>query len=405
MALFNLQELLWNDESSFAENASAPGSNTYANRMAVTSMSLSVDQAREGDASIQSRQNESRPGYLMPRTASLEFTTYLYGHNTSPTGNLVATQLYTLLKDGLGGGSALADGGAASAATANGATITSLDTTWLRGAIYRVGSSGDGKGGGQATVVASVAANVATMLTELAGTPVATDVVYGGLVVYPQETAGTTKRFLVGWTASGAQYHVMGCQLESITINLPIGGIPTITLRYRGAYWDRSTVTVPTANTLETCNAAPIAGGSIFLNTVGTATRAVISPASMSLSINMGLADKMGPSAGQATYQVINGYERTKCQASFSYTVPWVADPIGYDTDGGDTVHKHVLATLNPSPGRSVAFYLPRAYPISPKPVVSESGGLLYQTVTLQGREGTDTTTELTKSNFRIYLG
>jgi hypothetical protein len=405
MGVYSLQELLWNDESSFAEYASSPGSATYTNRMAATNISLSVEQAREGDASIQSRQNESRPGYLMPRQATLEFTSYLYGHNTAPTGAAAATQLYTLLKDGLGGGSTSADGGTVDSATAGGATITSASTTWLRGAIYRVGTAAETRGAGQAAVVASVAGDVATMLNLLPGTPNASDQIYGGLQVYPAETAGTTKRFMVGWTETGAQYHLFGCQLESLSFNLPIGGIPTVTLRYRGAYWDRSTVTVPTSNTLETCNVAPIAGGSVFLNSVGTATRAVVSPSSMSLSLDMGLAAKEGPAASQAAYQTINGYERTRCRASFSYTVPWASDPIGYDTDGSDTTHKHVLVNLNPSAGRAVAIYMPRCYPTSPKPVVTESAGLLYQTVNLICREGTDTTSELTKSNFRIYLG
>ena len=404
MANYALREVQYATEGSFAENASAPASNTWTKRIPVTAANLTLGQDRMSDGSIQARQNESRPGHLGVRTATLELTSYLPGHLTATTGALTETWLQDLLSDGLGGGNVAQVGGTVNTPT-SAIQFSVTSATCVAGAIIRVGAKGDARGDGQAGVVNN--ATTVTLLTALPASPNAADVVYACQMAYPTEDPTTTKRFLIGWPATGAQYHLMGCQLDGLSLAVQPGTLPTITLRYQCAYWARYAVTIPSAVTLEACETQPVAGGSVFLQTAGTTTRAVVSPSSIDLAIDLGLAPKVGPAVGQAAYQSINGWERTRCVPSLTMMLPWSTTyETLYDTDGGDTTQQQILATLSVGNGsRSSGFYLPRAYVVSPKPIVADNGGLLYQSIKWQGREGLVTTNDLTQSAIRFFMG
>src|SRR3990172_2334468 len=101
--LFRSRELLFNTEASFNENATSPASNTYDSRVPFTECTVSLEQPREADMTVQSRKNHSRAGYLGLRTARLEFSGQVpgaFGGTDAPTVNW----FYTLLSSGLGGG-------------------------------------------------------------------------------------------------------------------------------------------------------------------------------------------------------------------------------------------------------------------------------------------------------------
>src|SRR5574343_338885 len=86
-----LQELLYNTESSFLANAQSPASNTYS-------------RPRTPDMTVQSRKNESRPGFLDLRSGTLEFTVYVPGLMTDPGVGTATTNWFTdLLSNGWGG--------------------------------------------------------------------------------------------------------------------------------------------------------------------------------------------------------------------------------------------------------------------------------------------------------------
>ena len=398
-----LREVHYSSESTFGDSSTT----TYATRIPVIEPPvLTISQERADDASLQSRSNESRPGYLGIRSASLEFKCYLGGHGTSPTAALTENWIADLLGDGLGGISTAAVG-----TVLNGTpSVTSLPTaagTFVAGGMGRIGTIGDGGGSGQA-FVSSSAGTTGTCLLALPAAPAAGAQYYAMTTVYPSETLGSSKRFMVMHSTTGAQYHVYGCQLETVTFGLEWGALPTVTFRYVGAYWHRNPITFPSSATLEDCKTAPTGGGGSFAwQTTGTTTRATLSPSSVQLTLDMGLAQKMGPAANQAAYQVINGYERTKIVPTLQITVPW-EDTFEslFDTDGSSTTHKQFLWTLNSTPGAAVAIYLPRAYPVGMRPSgVVDSNGLNYVTATFRGRESATTTNELTRSAFRIGLG
>src|SRR5574343_1386535 len=99
-----LQELLYNTESSFLANAQSPASNTYSGRIPILSMTHTFSQPRTPDMTVQSRKNESRPGFLDLRSGTLEFTVYVPGLMTDPGVGTATTNWFTdLLSNGWGG--------------------------------------------------------------------------------------------------------------------------------------------------------------------------------------------------------------------------------------------------------------------------------------------------------------
>ena len=52
-----------------------------------------------------------------------------------------------------------------------------------------------------------------------------------------------------------------------------------------------------------------------------------------------------------------------------------------------------------------MGFYMPRMYPIGAKPTYTNLNGLTYVSKTMRGTESTTTTSELTRSAIRFWMG
>lgn len=408
--LVRLQELLYNSEASFLENAQAPASNTYDSRVPIISAQCTFTQGRENDQTTHSRKNETRPGFLGLRSGVLEFVTYVPGLMTDPgTSTPTANWFSTLLGSGLGGSHALDDGGTISSATDGDTFITTGVTLMTPGGIMRVGVKNDGRSDGQAGVISTWSAGSTQLLTALPATPNAADAVRPTIVLYPTEANPTTTyRFLCGMTDTGAQWHAMGCQLESISIEYDIAGAlpPRASWKYAVAYWDTYALTIPSSVAMPNTDTAPIAGGRFYINTFGTATSAVEEIGSLTLTLDMGLIPQRGPRASQESYGNVTGWVSNGCRPSLSVDIPWTASAAtDFDTDGSSTTHKHVLFATNGTAARCSGFYLPRLYPTGEKPTYLDRGGLNYTRKTYAGRESTDTTSELTRSCVRFFIG
>jgi hypothetical protein len=411
--VYRLKELHVNDEASFAVNAESLSSNTFGTRLPALRCDLILDQERIRDMGYRSRMNEeslSNPGI---RSCSLEFETYLPAHHSTTAGSLTANWCYTLLKDGLGGGSSAATGTTVSSATTAASYTWTATTGAAAGMIYRIGNKTEARGHGQAIVVSSVGPPT-TSLVDLDGTPTNGDVVYAMLQAHHDESVSatlTTKRFRGGWASSpvaGQQFQILGTQLAGFKMTFPMGDntLPRMTWRYQGAYWGRSTATIPSSDTLGEQFTAPVAAGSLFLQDVGTSTRNLETPAELELDVDLGLAPIVGP-GGAGTYQNIVGWQRTRCQPTVTMKIPWESTyETWFDTANQSLTAKHLLFLANPVDGRSFAFYMPNVIPIGNRPSLpSEVNEQNYVTLTLLGREGTTTTTELTRSAIRFALG
>lgn len=409
-SLIRLTELLYNSEASFLVNAQAPASNTYANRVPIISAQCTFNQPRVNDQTTQSRKNESRAGFLDLRTGMLEFTTWAPGLITDPGVGTPTTNFFTdLLGDGLGGRHAVDDGGTVTSATDGDTFVTTAVTLMTPGGIMRVGIKNDGRGDGQPGVIGTWSAGSTQLLTALPATPASPDGVRPTIVLYPTETNPTTTyRFLCGQTDTGAQWHAMGCQLESVSFETDVSGARPIrvTWRYQVAYWARSAVTVPSAVALPNTDTAPIAGGRFFINTFGTVTAAVEEVGNMTLTLDMGLIAQRGVAAGQAPYTNVTGWVSNGCRPTLTVDIPWTtAAETSFNVDGSSTTYQHVLFASNGTAGRCQGFYLSRCYPDGEAPTYVDRGGLTYVRKTLRGAESTTTTSELTRSAFRWFLG
>lgn len=413
-APYRLLELQYSAESSFAEFAEAPGSATFSNRIPCKSYTLTTSQERIRDGGLVARMNAESLSMLGPRSAELSFTVNWCGHFTTTAGALTQTWQQDLLSDGLGGGST-AFGGTTVSAASSGSSVTFTSTASLAaGMIVRVGAKGDAKGDGQPAVVGSVASPV-TFLTALPGTPASPDVIYASQVAYHDESvaAGGTlgsKRFLCGWATSptaGAQYTLMGGQLASIAINLPVGqnAVPELTFTYRFAYWARSAVTIPSSSlSLENNYTGPIVGNQVFYGATGTATSATVQAAQVNLTIDLGLEPIYGGTLA-GSYQQVGGWQRTMCKPSLSMMVPWqTAQETLFDTANSSYTHRQILWNSNTLDGRCVGFYMPRAFHVGNRPSQPvEINSQLYTPINLVGVDSTVTTSELTLSAVRLF--
>jgi hypothetical protein len=413
---FRVQELRFATETNFAENINSVTSNSYTTSLHTVGLPvMSFEQSRVDDSSINNYVNDTRPGYKgAPRGGTLEFTTYAGGHGTATTGALTENWLYTLLSRGLGGGSS-GDTGTTVAGGTDADTFTTAanPADFAPGAIIRVGAAGDARGNGQPTVVSTIATTTVEALASLDGTPSAADVVYAMLMAYPASTGftdsgGTTKtlKFICSHTDTGAQWHGVGCQLQSVTIGWTIGGLPTLTWRYMVAYWARGADTTPSAVSVTSCDPAPVAGVDLFFQTTGTKTRATIAAQSVSISLNLGLVPHITV-GGDATYQTVTGYTRTSCTADINIRSHEWSDVYEtlWDSDGSGSTYKHILMANTTTDGRVFAIYCPRTYIVGPRPTREDVDSLTGVSFTMRTREGATTTSDLTRSPIRFGIG
>ena len=272
---FQVQELRYRTETSFCENINDLNSNTYAARLPLQGLpTVTLTQPRIADESMVNALHQRYPGYAGVREGELEFTVFATGHVTSTASGALTSShwLYTLLSKGLGGGNT-GDTGTdidTGAGTPDADTIytTANPGDFAAGSILRVGSKGDGRGDGQAAAVSTVSSQTVELLTALPGSAADEDVVYAALVAYPAsvghtDLGGTTASlaFIASNLDTGAQWHLLGCELMGLSLNLSIGSPPTLTFRYKVAWWARDADTTPSAVALATQNTGPWAGG------------------------------------------------------------------------------------------------------------------------------------------------
>lgn len=411
MSRFEQQQLQFADEGSFNDQSSQSMSKT----LATLRVDAKLNSGRSTDRSLQTRLWKQRPGYRMVRSCSLEFDVLSAGAQVdTSSGALAATPLHTLLSNGLGGSDLTGVGGVAGAT----ATTTSFPNgtgTRPRGGLSRVGQAGDGKGEGQGTVWGNP--NTALLVAALSA-PGATDKLRAALTAYLKEIHLASQRFLLRFENDPAmQYILTGLVLNTWGIRYVSGEPPIETFGFLGAYWDETSGLAE--GTEEQCDAHVSAGGSFFLNTVGTATRPTDETPNayeMELTLNLGLEVEPGEVPGLPLCNT-RGFVRKRTgdvTGQLRLVYPWEdeqganAGGTEYDKDGSDSVYKHFLWTssagegTDATEGRHVMAYLPNLFPIGDRPTFREWNGLPAQERVYAITEGTDETTDLSRSAFRF---
>lgn len=401
--VFNVLEVQVSDESAFAENVA-----TYATHFQVLSAPrITFAHERIRDPALRSRSSAEGMSHMGPRAATIEFTIYAPTHFNPTTGALTSTWSHKLLADGLGGNNTSQVGGTVNTPT-SATQFTVTGATAVAGGVIRVGAKGDGRADGQPGVVNNAA--TVTLLNALPAQPNGGDVIYAAMMAYHDESLAsslTTKRFLVGHTTIGCQYHFRGCQLAGATWSEVLGSMPTLTLTYQCAYYVEATFAIPSSTAIEQHDCAPVEGGSMFINDFGTTTRATIEPAEVSLSLELGLAAKNSASGALYADQLITGWVRTGCKPTLSVLIPWSTTySAWWETINSSIARKHILfSRTTGTGGRDSGWYMPYVHPIGPRPTVDEWNSQVYQRVTFLGSESTTTSTELTRSAIRFYAG
>lgn len=406
---FRLRQVLVNDESTFGADSA-----TYGTKIPINSATFTPDATRIEDTGHRERQAAHNPTNIGLRSGTLEFNVNWVGHFTTSAGALTATWLHNLIGDGLGGKNSAqvgASGGVGATAVTDENIGSDHTATLVAGGVIRVGAKGDGGGDGQCAAVDTTAG---ALLTALPAVPNAVDDVGACLMQYHDEslsTSLTSKRFLIMHATTGAQYRVLGAQLSGLAFSMPMDNtIPTVTLSYSAAYYNRTATTYPeTSTTLGSHEAAPIAAGSFFLQDQQAATSRTNNTETTSeitLNVNLGLSEIRGPGGVNAGQNIV-GWARTDARTTLEISIPWVSTyETWWDTDNDTITNKHALFTANTIDGRTVGFYCPNLRPMGQRPDVPvEVNEQNFVKVMFNCDEGTDTATELTRSAVRFFAG
>jgi hypothetical protein len=412
MATFpsNLGALVCADEASFGED-----STTYDERLPVinstTEMAAALEQSKVPVPVTQQYQNDGRHEARGVYGGSFPVSLYLSGHGSTCAGAISATDLGTALGRWLGVHNTAMEG----EEVTTGASATSFDTKdtspeLAAGGIIRIGALSDDKGNGQAYAISSTGGTT-TLLNACEGTPATDDVIYAGEIVHPAEDATgatiTTERY--GILTANQAYDCHGCWCSAIDFTgFNPGEIPQITGNISTSRWGaKASESWPTATAVDSFTPAPVSAGSFFINVVGTSTLATETIRDVQFSVDLQTVPLLGPGADDAR-QVVVGVRRVRCQGSLTFTVDSEAqatDTWGDRWNASSPDYYHWMLTLSAEDGSSVAIYSPKSKIVGVRPTQHDLNGVNAKTVTLQCLSGGTTTTDLTQSNFRIYLG
>jgi hypothetical protein len=339
-------------------------------------------------------------------SGSFKTKMYLPGHGSVTTGAISITALETLLGIVFGNAATTATGTTLTGGTANIPTTTDSGTL-DPGDLCFIGALGDGDGGGQCYAVAAHTTTNLTLLTDLLGAPVNGAPRYGGTTIYPSSspTATTVTSVRMLLQTANLQYLCHGCFPTAVALSgFNPGELPTIEITWATAWWEYSTATFPSAVSTDTSNPAACAAGSLFVNTVGTATSSIRTYRNFTIEYTLGMATLMGP-GGLNAYQKIVGCRRTPDAIKVSWTEDADAattSPVlaGYGTS---TNKKHALLTCSTADGSRVAMYMPNIC-ISNVAVQKMDQDLNRLTIEGMAYTGPTTTSALTLSPWRLHL-
>lgn len=402
-----LQCLLWDDESSWGENVqSMSGAKKITILDPIDVSGLTHEMMETGRVTQYLQENTAgAPGAM---GGSFSFRVYLCGHGSTTAGAITLSDLENLLGWTLGAvKSAPPDG---TTVSGGGSTVTSIDTvasgTFAPGQLFRVGAKGDAGADGQWGVVNTHTLTALSSRTAFPVAPANAAVVYTAANVHTNENASQSAisgyRFQI-FTAN-QQFICHGCHPTAVTFDgLSPGEMPSATVTIGVSWWEYSADTFPETTSLTTHTPAPVAAGSLFLQTHGTTTRATYSVRQFTLSVTLGVQPLFGPD-GVNAYQRIVGARRTPSEITATLVVDSTAastTPTYPALWATNAVH-HLLYSLSTANGQAMAIYLSRIFWRGNKPTQSDLDGLNRQTLMFKASTNTVTTSELTLSALRI---
>lgn len=394
------------------ESAWCEASTTYGSRLAVLGeIDFSgLNQGKDDPERTVQYMNDGTMPIRMTKGGTFQTDFWLAGHGSSTaSGTPTAEEHETILGYALGNTTA---GGAATTASAGTTTITTAAASGLTaGQIFHGGVKGDGRMDGQAGVVSTHSSNTLTSLVTMPAAASGTDTIASTVMVYFTETPSSASVSSVRWRGLTAdQQHAMrGCWTQSLGISgFSPAEKPRASITWGISDWDPVSVTFPSTTGVDAFNPAPTAGGSLFFQARGTATRQTYACRSFEVSIDLGIQPVMGP-GGNSAVQAVIGAVRGPAVITATFVVDSesaTASPTWGGRWDSDSQFYHLLFNANgAASGQRVAVYMPNCCITDRKPVQFAQSGINRERITVRAYMGTDTTSELTRSAFRIGLG
>lgn len=354
--------------------------------------------------------NDGTPHILGTQGGSFKTVTYLTGHGSTTAGAVSPTAYEMFIGDIFGFATESAAAGTTLTGGTAAAPTTTASGTFAAGSLAAIGVPGDGAGNGQVHAIGTHATTTLNLLTGLAGAPTNGDVLRSGVNFYYPETPTTTLptsyRFRV--LTANDRYLLHGCVPTEVKVTgTNPGETPMLEVTWSVARWSRTTGgTFPSTLATESALPAPVAGGSLFVQTVGTATRATLVMRSLSIDITHGMEVQKG-SGGFGAHQDVVSARRLPTRIKVTVVVDADANTATPTVDGWftGTNKKHLLATLSCVDGSTVAFYFPNACVVGDRPVQKIDGNVNRYQVEFMAYTGPTTTSDLTLSCMRMYFG
>ena len=398
----SLQDIAWDIESSSSAWAEDVDTMTYGLRLSEPIDVSGIRRRRLAPDRVVGVRNDGTKSTLGPWDISFSFSCWLTGRGSTSAGAVTLTDLYRLIGHAIGSSAVAASSGTTfSGGTANQPT-TAASGTFTAGGVLFGGTLGDGDGDGLAYALSGHSGNTLTLLNNLNGAPVNGAVVLAPDLAYTAASSCTMTGLRFRIETADLQWIVHGCVITGITIaQTNPGENPKLTFQVRGSWAEYKAATFPTASP-----AGPTApkithnaSGACFLNTLGTATAALIKLRQFSVNVGLGIAIVEG-GLGVNSGQTITGATRTMDSITVSMTVDGEgADttPTYHDLADANT-SQHAMITLQGGDGNACAIRFNNLCWNEPGPRQVSVNGRNCTAFDFMAYNGTTTTTDLTRA-------
>lgn len=261
--------------------------------------------------------------------------------------------------------------------------------------------------------VESVSTNAVVLKLELLNTPSAGNDVSGCATHYLTSDPDTSLQFILQGAETSDQWVLFGGQLESMSLELPIGQLPTVTFSFMFADWMTAVEAAMSEAALAAATYSSTAAihtiGELLYQTVGTVTLPTALPiSSIKYNLNFKYAPVSSPSGTNGVYR----WRRIRSAPAVSgqFTLP-----VGWDDSSNESVYmlardnktlKGLWYQLGYTVGNCLLISCPTIQIVDYQ--VGDAGGIKSQIVSFESQLDQDVGSSVTDkalSAFRIAMG
>lgn len=249
--------------------------------------------------------------------------------------------------------------------------------------------------------IESVSTDTITLKHELSATPSTSDTIYNATTFYLDD-GNTSLQFISEGKVSKDYYLLSGGQLESISFNLPLGDIPTVTANFRGAEWTNLGSNTLSAVSYSNVEYMSFKGGWLHVTQLGTAAPNRVKASEFTMESSLAYVFPKGPDGEQTLLPPIQSHQPPVVSGSFR---PYFEDTTWEDAWTNQTDYDLALQFGRTS-NRGCLFSAPTIQ-IGPTTAPEDIEGLSGQTVNFMGRLDEDTTdqsTAIRRSAMRLHI-